>query len=260
MSMTCANRTAIVLGVANHRSIAWACVQSLLKKDYKVIFTYQNERFAKIAEGLIANHGNLQALPCDVQYEIPALFGERLPELIGDSSIQALIHSVAFAPAEAMKDGTLLATSRDAFLQAHDLSTYSLLEMTRHAQPLLDPNASIVALSYLGAVRAVQHYNVMGPAKASLEALVRGLALEVGPVRVNAVSAGPVSTMAARGIRDFGTIKEDVEVRSMLGRNITAEEVGETVAFLASNASSGITGQTIYVDGGYRVLAGPRVI
>jgi enoyl-[acyl-carrier protein] reductase I len=106
----------------------------------------------------------------------------------------------------------------------------------------------------------VQHYNVMGPAKASLEALVRGLALEVGPVRVNAVSAGPVSTMAARGIRNFDTIKEDVKARSMLGRNITAEEVAETVAFLASNASSGISGQTIYVDGGYSVVAGPRLI
>jgi enoyl-[acyl-carrier protein] reductase I len=261
-----ASRTAVVLGVANHRSIAWSCVQSLLEKDFRVVFTYQNERFAKTAEGLIAiasNPDNLFAVPCDVQHEIPILFQERLPHILGDHDfrIQAMVHSVAYAPS--LKEGTLLSTSRDSFLLAHDISAYSFLELIRLAQPFLDTTqnqeASVVALSYLGAARAVPHYNVMGPVKASLEALVRGLALELGPtgIRVNAVSAGPVSTMAARGIREFDAIKDDVQHRSMLRRNITVEEVGETVAFLAT--SSGITGQTIYVDGGYSAVAGPRL-
>ena len=254
-------RTAIVLGVANHRSIAWSCVQSLLKKDYRVIFTYQNERFAKTAQGLfsIANHQHLHALPCDVEHEIPILFQERLPPLLGDSPIHALVHAVAFAPA--LKEGTLLTTTRAAFLQAHDTSVFSFLELAQQALPRLDSQASIVTLSYLGAVRAVPHYNVMGPAKASLEALVRGLALELGPtIRVNAVSAGPVSTLAARGIHGFDRMKEDVKDRSLLQRNITVEEVGESVAFLASPLSSGITGQILYVDGGYSAVAGPKIL
>eukprot|EP00566_Odontella_aurita_P026613 CAMPEP_0113528886 /NCGR_PEP_ID=MMETSP0015_2-20120614/2088_1 /TAXON_ID=2838 /ORGANISM="Odontella" /LENGTH=180 /DNA_ID=CAMNT_0000427457 /DNA_START=334 /DNA_END=876 /DNA_ORIENTATION=+ /assembly_acc=CAM_ASM_000160 len=177
-----------------------------------------------------------------------------------------------------MKDGTLLSTGREAFDTSHGTSAYSLISMARHGLPLLsaeggvadrqpgDPSAgmaysSIVALSYLGASRAVPNYNVMGPSKASLEAIVRGLALELGPdphcVRVNAVSAGPINTMAARGIRGFTDMRNDAAERSMLQRNIEAQEVAEVVSFLAGEQSSGVTGQTIFVDGGYSSIAGP---
>jgi enoyl-[acyl-carrier protein] reductase I len=246
-------KTALIMGVANRRSIAWACVRSFLEKDYNVVFTYQNERFEKTAKDLIESTSFshcIHALPCQVETDTPLLFQERLPELLGgEVCLDAIVHSIAYAPD--MKDSSLLDTSRNAFLLAHDISSYSFLEVARHSN-----TRSLTALSYLGAVRAVPHYNIMGPAKASLESLVRGLALEMGDrTRVNAVSAGPLSTLAARGIRGISSIREDVERRAPLKRNITAEEVADTVAFLSQ--ATGITGQTIYVDGGYSIVAGP---
>jgi enoyl-[acyl-carrier protein] reductase I len=254
------SRTALILGVANHRSIAWACVQSFLQRDYKVVFTYQNERFSYTANELIAgsfSSHHLQAIPCNVEDELPLLFSDRIAEVIGsDAKIDAVVHSIAYAAPDAMKEGSLLATSRESFLQAHNISSYSFLETVRCALPLLREGSSLTALSYLGAVRAVPNYNVMGPAKASLEAVVRGLALELPHHRVNAVSAGPINSLAARGISGFTRIRHDVEERAPLKRNVTVEEVANTIRFVASEAT-GMTGQTIYVDAGYSTSAGP---
>ena len=261
-----ARKTALIMGVANKRSIAWACVQSFLKRDYNVIFTYQSERFQRTAQDLQCTCGSnvsqrLHALECNVTIDIPRLFQNQLPSLLQqlqqDSrppQLDAIVHSLAYAPD--MKTNNLLHTTREAFQVAHEISAYSLVEVARESQSLLhSQSSSITALSYLGAVRAVPHYNVMGPAKASLEACIRGLALEMD-VRVNAVSAGPINTLSARGIEGITLLKRDVERRAPLRRNVTVEEVAETVAFLA-NEGTGITGQTIYVDGGYSIVAGP---
>jgi enoyl-[acyl-carrier protein] reductase I len=257
--MAAAQKTALIMGVANRRSIAWACVQSFLSQNYRVVFTYQNERHESTALHLKGNHPNIHALPCNVEHEIPILFQEKIPELFGDNvSLNAIVHSIAFAPE--IKTHSLLETSRHAFQVAHDVSTYSFLEMAQQALPLLHPGSSLTALSYLGAVKAMPHYNVMGPAKASLESVVRGLALELGSqeyhIRVNAVSAGPLNTLAARGIAGISDIRNDVTKRAPLKRNVTAEEVADTIFFLATQAT-GITGQTVYVDGGYSIVAGP---
>jgi enoyl-[acyl-carrier protein] reductase I len=254
-------KTALILGVANHRSIAWACAKSFLQQDYRVVFTYQNERFAKTAQDLIAGVESpklLHAIPCNVENEIPSLFEERLPAILGDDSNQLdlIVHAIAYAPADAMKEGTLLNTSRQSFLHAHDISAYSFLETAQCSLPLMKEGSSLTALSYLGAVRAIPNYNVMGPAKASLEGLVRGLALELPSHRVNAVSAGPINTLAARGISGFGQIRSEMEERAPLKRNVTAKEVADTVRFVASEAT-GMTGQTIYVDAGYSIAGGP---
>lgn len=260
---TAARKTALIMGVANRRSIAWACVQSFLEKDYNVIFTFQNERFQPTAHDLMASvHAttNLQALSCNVETEIPRLFQHEIPTLLEqqDATLNAVVHSIAFAPE--MKDSTLLDTSRDAFQVAQNISCYSFLETAREALPLLSQSdeTSLTALSYIGAVRVVPHYNVMGPAKASLESVARGLALELGKkgIRVNAVSAGPLNTLAARGITGISDIRRDVEQRAPLKRNVTSKEVADTISFLATEGT-GITGQTIYVDGGYSIIAGP---
>lgn len=256
-------KTALILGVANQRSIAWACVQSFLERDYSVVFTYQNDRFAKTAHDLMASvapasTATIQAIPCDVTHEIPSLFDERLPESLGtnDFHLDAIVHSIAYAPPDAMKGGSLLTTSRDSFRQAHDVSAYSFLETAQCAAPLWKQQASLTALSYLGATRAIPNYNVMGPAKASLESLVRGLALELPPhVRVNAVSAGPLNTLAARGITGISDMRHHVETAAPLQRNVTAQEVADTIRFVALDAT-GMTGQTIHVDAGYSSVAG----
>ena len=210
-------RTALILSVANHRSIAWACVQSFLQHDYRAIFTYQDERFSKTATELISRSpsSHLQAFSCNVEHELPILFSNRIPECLNiDGKIDAIVHFIAYAPPDSMKEGSLLSTSRESFLQAHSLSSYSFLETARCALPLLREGSSLTALSYLGAVRAVPNYNVMGPVKASLEALVRGLALELPYHRVNAVSASPINSLAARGISGFTRIRHDVEERA----------------------------------------------
>mmetsp|Transcript_12483 Transcript_12483/g.26410 ORF Transcript_12483/g.26410 Transcript_12483/m.26410 type:complete len:318 (+) Transcript_12483:21-974(+) len=304
-------RTALVVGVANARSIAWSSARCLLQRGYDVVVTYQNDRFARSVETLVRHENDelqgvsggggggtasfsiprLSCLPCDLSCDdsVKSLFAERLPSRLWDQDrstgsgdthnttnrrhrLDAIVHSVAWAPPDAMKEGTLLDTTRKSFGLAHDASSYSLLLLARHALPLMsardDENvnisgtsSSITALSYLGSTRAVPNYNIMGPAKASLESVVRGLALELGPsphrIRVNAVSSGPINTMAAKGIRGFSGMREDSEQRSMLRRNVTADEVGDAVAFLAG--ATGITGQTLYVDGGYSSVAGPRL-
>lgn len=254
-------KTALILGVANHRSIAWACVKSFVQQDYRVVLTYQNKRFAKTVENLIAKEApSALALPCNVEHELPSLFEERLPDLLGEGKhLDLIVHAIAYAPPDAMKEGSLLTTSRKSFLQAHDISAYSFLETTQCSLPMMKEGSSLTALSYLGAVRAVPNYNVMGPAKASLEGLVRGLALEMPTHRVNAVSAGPINTLAARGISGFNQFRSEMEERAPLKRNVTIDEVARTVRFVGSEAA-GMTGQTIYIDAGYSIAAGFKTV
>mmetsp|Transcript_28828 Transcript_28828/g.35072 ORF Transcript_28828/g.35072 Transcript_28828/m.35072 type:complete len:293 (+) Transcript_28828:50-928(+) len=280
---------ALVLGVANSRSIAWSSALCLMNRGYDVLVTYQNERFKPTVEKLIDNHkqslrydthsGNddpsLTCFPCDVSSEesIKKLFNEKVPTFLqqrqqnsssSSTHLDAIVHSIAHAPPDAMKNGSLLSTSLPSFSTAHAISSYSLLSVARLALPLLtSPDdkyyPSLTALTYLGSTRAVPNYNVMGPAKASLEAVVRGLALELGPeygIRVNAVSSGPIKTLSARGIRGFTDMTTECELKSPLRRNVTADEVGEMVSFLAGKEARGITGQVFFVDAGYSIVGG----
>jgi enoyl-[acyl-carrier protein] reductase I len=250
-------KTGIVFGVANKRSIAWAIAQALAREGMRLAFTYQGDRLKENVEGLTSTGmpGSL-LLPCDVtnDAEIAAVFA-RVEEEYG--RLDALLHSVAYAPKEEL-EGEFVNTSRDGFKLAHDISAYSLVALSKAALPLFDKSGggSVLALSYYGAQKAVEGYNVMGVAKASLEASVRYLAANLGPrnVRVNALSAGPVNTLAARGIKGFtGMLKHHAE-RAPLRRNVELEEIGQAGLFLLSQMASGITGEVMFVDCGYNIV------
>jgi enoyl-[acyl-carrier protein] reductase I len=247
-------RTAIVFGVANKRSIAWAIAQKLHAAGAQMVLTYQNERLKEEAADLIAALPGAQAFQCDVSVdaEIDNLFVQ-LKERYG--KLHVLVHSVAFAPAEELKNDFLF-TSREGFRVAHDISVYSLIAVSRGAAPLMSDGGSIMTLTYYGAEKVVPRYNVMGVAKAALEATVRYLAADVGKqnVRVNAISAGPIKTLAARGISGFGDMLKTQADRAPLKRNVDVNEVGDTALYLASDLSTGITGETIYVDCGYNIM------
>ena len=247
-------KNAVIFGVANKRSIAWAIAQSLSDAGAKLAITYQNERLKQEAHELITSLPGAEAFQCDVSNdaEIEQLFTQ-LKERFG--RLDALAHCVAFAPAEAMH-GDFLNTSREAFRIAHDVSVYSLIAVTRAAAPLMTEGGSVVTLSYFGAEKVVPGYNVMGVAKASLEATVRYLANSVGPkkIRVNAISAGPIKTLAARGVGDFSQMLKIHAEHAPLKRNVEVREVGDTALFLCSDAASGITGETLYVDCGYNIM------
>jgi enoyl-[acyl-carrier protein] reductase I len=252
-------KVALIMGVANNRSIAWSCVQSFLTKEWDVVLTYQDPKMASKMEklmGQLPNSNLLVARPCNVKTDLPYFFAQQLPDVLKDRPLNAIVHSIAHAP---NLHTPLLQTKLEDYLESHHISAYSLLEVARESQSLLSKTeSSITALSYLGAVRAISNYHVMGPAKASLEAIVRGLALEMGSsgTRVNAVSAGPLPTLAAKGgIANFSQMRDEVANRAPLG-NIAPEQVASTVSFLASEGT-GITGQTIYVDGGYSIVGGP---
>jgi len=284
---TLVRQTALVVGVANSRSLAWKSALSLLQKKYNVVVAYQNDRFEasvnKMVQSYCDEHKEIQddkdapklaCVPCDVSSdeEMENLFSTHLPRVFHEElqietvNLDALVHSIAYADANAMKPAknsqlSLLKTSRKSFETAHDISSYSLLGLVNHALPFLAPKtSSVTALTYLGSTRAIPNYNIMGPAKASLEAVVRGLANELGPdpygIRVNAVSAGPVSTIASRGIQHFSDMKQIVEDKSPLRRNVTGNEVGDVVAYLAGteNGASAITGQVIFVDAGFSIV------
>ncbi|HUR82670.1 MAG TPA: enoyl-ACP reductase [Thermoanaerobaculia bacterium] len=250
-------KTGIVFGVANKRSIAWAIAQSLAREGMRLAFTYQGERLKESVEALTSNGmpGSL-LLPCDVtnDAEIASVF-QRVEVEYG--RLDALLHSVAYAPKEDLEND-FVNTSRDGFKLAHDISAYSLVALSKAAMPLMEKSGggSILALSYYGAQKAVEGYNVMGVAKASLEASVRYLAANLGPknVRVNALSAGPVNTLAARGIKGFtGMLKHHAE-RAPLRRNVELEEIGQAGLFLLSPMSSAITGEVMFVDCGYNIV------
>ncbi|HEV8384492.1 MAG TPA: enoyl-ACP reductase [Candidatus Acidoferrales bacterium] len=249
-----AGRTAVVFGVANKRSIAWAIAQKLHAAGAQLVITYQNERLKEECVSLLADIPGARAFQCDVSRdeEIAALFDE-LKSAYG--KIHTLVHSVAYAPAEDLK-GEFITTSREGFRIAHDVSVYSLVALARAAAPLMEDGGSIMTLTYYGSEKVVPRYNVMGVAKAALEASVRYLAFDLGKkrIRVNAISAGPVKTLAARGISGFGDMLKAHAERAPLGRNVEVTEVGDTALFLASDLSSGVTGEVVYVDCGYNIM------
>jgi enoyl-[acyl-carrier protein] reductase I len=248
-------KTGIVFGVANKRSIAWAIAQAWAREGAKLAFTYQGERLKENVAELAGTFGaDTLILPCDVtkDEEIAAVFksvGEKFGKL------NLLLHSVAFAPKEAL-EGEFVNTTREAFRVAHDVSAYSLVALARAAAPLMTDGGSIVAMSYYGAEKVVPHYNVMGVAKAALEASTRYLAYDLGPkrIRVNCISAGPVNTLAARGIAGFMEMLKHYETHAPLKRNILPDELGATGVFLASDGAAAMTGQTLYVDSGYQIM------
>lgn len=245
----------IVFGVANKRSIAWAIAQAWRTAGARLAFTYQGERLKENVEELASTFGSdTLILPCDVtkDEQIEAVFRTVMEQY---GKLHLLLHSVAFAPKEAL-EGEFINTSREAFRIAHDVSAYSLVALARAAAPLMTEGGSIVAMSYYGAEKVVPHYNVMGVAKAALEASTRYLAYDLGPkkVRVNCISAGPVNTIAARGIAGFTEMLKHYEAHSPLKRNVLAEELGATGLFLVSDGAAAITGQVIYVDCGYQIM------
>jgi enoyl-[acyl-carrier protein] reductase I len=249
------DKKGIIFGVANKRSIAWATAQALHAAGAQLAFTYQGDRLKENVESLTseAMSGSL-LLPCDVsnQSEVDETFRRVAEEF---DRLDFLIHSIAFAPREAL-GGEYLNTTREAFLTALEISAYSLPQLARAAAPLMTEGGSIVSMSYYGAEKVVAGYNVVGVAKAALEASTRYLAKDLGPrnIRINAISAGPIQTLSARGVADFSTMLKHHAERAPLGRNVEAREVGNTVVFLCSSMSSGITGEVIYVDCGFNIM------
>jgi enoyl-[acyl-carrier protein] reductase I len=245
----------LVFGVANKRSIAWAIAQAWHNAGATLAFTYQGERLKENVEELAGTFGaDTLILPCDVAKddEIARVFDE-VGRKFG--KLHLLLHSVAFAPREAL-EGEFVNTTREAFRVAHDISAYSLVALARGAAPLMTDGGSIVAMTYYGSEKVVPHYNVMGVAKASLEASTRYLAYDLGPkkIRVNCISAGPMNTLAARGIAGFSDMLKHYEAHSPLKRNVLPDELGATGSFLASDGAAAITGQVIYVDSGYQIM------
>ncbi|MEH7442842.1 enoyl-ACP reductase FabI [Heyndrickxia sp. MSNUG] len=255
MTLSLNGKTYVVMGVANKRSIAWGIAQSLHNAGANLIFTYAGERLEKsvreLAESLDKNY---LVLPCDVtsDEDVAKCFSE-IKEATG--SISGVAHCIAFANKEELQ-GDYMNVTRDGFLLAHNISAYSLTAVAKEAKELMAEGGSIVTLTYLGGERAIPNYNVMGVAKASLDASVRYLAADLGKnnIRVNSISAGPIRTLSAKGVSDFNSILNQIEEKAPLRRNTTPEEVGDTALFLFSDLSRGITGENIHVDSGFHIL------
>ena len=248
-----AGKKVLIVGLATDRSIAWGISQAMQREGAELAFTYQNERIKDRVLELAHQLGSKLVMPMDVgiDAEIDAAFARLRAEW---GALDVIVHSVAYAPREALTGGFVAATTREAFSVAHDVSSYSLTALARAGLPLMEGRAgAIVTLSYLGAVRSIPSYNVMGLAKASLEANVRFLAADLGAkgIRVNAISAGPIKTLAAAGIPGFRKMLHHVAQYAPLKRNVTTEDVGNAAAFLCSDLAAGITGETLYVDSGY---------
>ena len=248
-------KVGLVFGVANKRSIAWAIAKAWAAAGARLIFNYQGERLKENVEELVGEFGEQTPLfSCDVSSddEITAFFEKVRSET---DRVDLMLHSLAFAPREAL-EGDFVSTTREAFRVAHDISAYSLVALAREVAPLMTNGGSIMAMTYYGSQKVVPHYNVMGVAKASLEATTRYLAYDLGPkkIRVNCISAGPVQTLAARGISGFSAMLKHYQERAPLKRSCDPTELGATGVFLASDGAAAITGQIIYVDGGYQTM------
>jgi enoyl-[acyl-carrier protein] reductase I len=252
-----AGKKALIVGVASNRSIAYGIAKAMHREGAELAFSYPNEKLKPRVEKFAEEFDSDIVLPCDVAIDddITTLF-----ENLGQTwkTLDALVHSVAFAPREALAGDYLENLDREAFRIAHDISSYSLSAMAKAARPMMQgTNGAIITMTYLGSERALPNYNIMGVAKASLEASVRYLAAALGPegIRVNSISAGPIKTLAAAGIGSFKRILEEVEHNAPLRRNVTIEDVGNTGAFLCSDLAAGITGENIYVDSGYNIVS-----
>lgn len=256
MTVSLKGRTIVVMGVANQRSIAWGIARSLHEAGARLVFTYASERLERNVRQLAGTLEGEQSLiyPCDVtdDQEIASCF-ETIKQEVG--TIHGVAHCIAFANKEELQ-GDYLNTTREGFLLAHHISSYSLTAVAKEAKKLMTEGGSIVTLTYLGGERVVKNYNVMGVAKASLDASVKYLASDLGKegIRVNSISAGPIRTLSAKGVSDFNTILKEIEERAPLRRTTTPEEVGDTALFLFSELSRGITGENIHVDSGYHIL------
>ena len=249
------NKQGIIFGVANKRSIAWATAQALHQSGARLAFAYQGERLKENVERLTAEEmPNSPLLSCDVtnQADVEEVFKQLASDF---GRLDFLIHSIAFAPREAL-EGEYMKVERDGFLSALEVSAYSLTNLARAAAPLMTDGGSIVTMTFHGAEKVYQGYNVMGVAKAALESSVRYLAVDLGPknIRVNAISAGPIQTLAARGVSGLTRMLRIHAERAPLQRNVEPREVGDTALFLCSPLASGITGETIFVDCGYNIM------
>jgi len=245
----------VVFGVANKRSIAWAIAKAWAGAGARLIFNYQGERLKENVQELVGEFGEKTSLfPCDVSSDEE--IGVFFEKVRGETDrLDLMLHSLAFAPREAL-EGDFISTTREAFRTTHDISAYSLVALAREAAAMMTNGGSILAMTYYGSEKVMPHYNVMGVAKASLEASTRYLAYDLGPkkIRVNCISAGPVNTLAARGIAGFTSILKYYQERAPLKRSCDPAELGATGVFLASDGAAAITGQVIYVDGGYQIM------
>ncbi|MES1994057.1 MAG: enoyl-ACP reductase [Pseudomonadota bacterium] len=249
-------KRALIVGVASNRSIAWGIAQAMRREGAELAFTYQGDKLKSRVEEMATECGSSLYFPCDVgdDAQIDALMTELGKRWDG---LDILVHSVAFAPREQLEGRFVDSVTREGFRMAHDISAYSFVALAKAAYPLMKGRqGALLTMTYAGAVRAIPNYNVMGPAKASLEASVRFLAQDLGPegIRVNAISAGPIKTLAAAGISGFRGMLSKAEEASPLRRNVTIDEVGNVGAFLCSDLASGITGEITYVDAGYNIL------
>ncbi|QTR44957.1 enoyl-ACP reductase [Thiothrix litoralis] len=249
-------KRALITGVASDRSIAYGIAEAMHREGAELAFTYQNDKLKGRVEKFAAQFGSSIVIPCEVAEDasIAAAFQQLGEQWDG---LDIVVHSIAFAPKEQLSGSIVDNTTREGSQIAHDISAYSFLALARYAKPMMaGRNGSMLALSYLGAVAAIPNYNVMGMAKASLEAGVRFMAADLGPqgIRVNAISAGPIRTLAASGIAGFRKMLDHFEKYAPLRRNVTIEEVGNAAAFLCSDLASGITGEITYVDGGWNIL------
>ncbi len=251
-------KRALIIGVASKRSIAWGAAVAFEREGAELAFTAKDQKLQKRIKEMVVTLGSDIVIPCDVtkDEDIDNLFTQLKQHW---QQFDIIVHSIAYSPGDQLGGDYLDRITRDGFRIAHDISSYSFAAIAKAALPMLRPRASLITMSYLGAVRAVPNYNVMGLAKASLEANVRYMAADLGKreIRVNAISAGPIKTPAAKGISDFNKMIDYGERNSPLRRNVTINEVGNATAFLASDLASGITGDVLYVDSGYHIQAMP---
>ena len=255
MAISLEGRFGVVLGVANKRSIAWSCARALSNAGMRLALTYAGERMEKAVRRLAEELPGTLVVPCDVTQpsEVDAAFSTLGREF---GALDAVVHAIAFAKREEL-EGDFFNTSKEGYMLAHEVSAYSLTAIARRAMPLMEGRGgSIVTLTYIGGERVVVNYNIMGIAKAALEASVRYLAHDLGPrgIRVNAISAGPIRTLSASGVSGFNQILDRIADQAPLRRNVEADEVGDTCLFLCSDLSRGMTGGTLYVDAGYNIM------